>query len=320
VEGRTLKERAVVGGAARGRRLRRSSAADSSPRRYGRFGVLFTSPALLVFLVFWLVPFGLTIYYSLTDWDVGGSAAFVGLDNYVHLLEDGRFHRALIATAWISGVSLVGMIGLALLLAAMLNKEGLVGGRFFRVAFIAPVVTDWVSAGLVWQLMFLPDRGVLAGIFHSLGLGGLAGLEWTTDGTLAPFAISIFIVWKVVGFYTVILLAGMRSIPRELLEAAAVDGANAWHTYIGITLPLLRPLLLFVIIHGFVLIVGLFEPVFMLTGGGPAEKTRTLPLFLYDAFFRYREGGYASAAALVYLVLSVGFASLMVWRVRTRAY
>lgn len=166
------------------------------------------------------------------------------------------------------------------------------------------------------------EPGVLAGIFYSLGLShtSLPTLRWTASRDLAPVSIIIFTVWKTTGLYMVIFLAGLRSVPKELIEAARVDGAREWQLIRHVILPLLAPITIFVILIGFVNAIGMFEPVWMLTGGGPAEATKTLPLFIHETFFRYRLGGYASAAAILYLLITLSFALIASLMIRMSAY
>jgi ABC-type sugar transport system permease subunit len=161
---------------------------------------------------------------------------------------------------------------------------------------------------------------VLPGIFSSLGLHDWMSLRWTATRELAPCAIILFSVWKTSGLYTVILLAGLKSVPRELVEAARVDGANSFEAFRHITVPLLMPIISFVIVVSFVSAIGLFEPVFMLTGGGPADATKTLPLFLHEQFFAFLNGGYASAAGILFLLICLFFAVFAASRLRQTAY
>jgi ABC-type sugar transport system permease subunit len=207
-------------------------------------------------------------------------------------------------------------------LAWLLNDNSLRGARWFRLIFFLPVITDWVATALVWQLIFLPHQGVLPGLFHSLGLSdtSLPTLRWTASRDLAPVSIIIFTVWKTTGLYMVIFLAGLKSIPKELIEAARVDGAREWGLIRHVILPLLSPITVFVILVGFVNAIGMFEPVWMLTGGGPAEATKTLPLFIHETFFRFRQGGYASAAAILFLLITLTFAFIATWIIRMSAY
>ena len=277
-------------------------------RRESRYGLFFISPSILFFLVFWIIPVLLALYYSLTNWKVGRPETFVGLKNYTNLFTDPQFQQAVQASALVTVVAVVCTLIISLGLAVLLNDEQLRGNRLFKSLIILPVVTDWVATGLVWQLIFLPHYGVLPGLFSIFGLQALMGLGWTATKSLAPFAIVIFIVWKTTGLYTIIFLAGLKSVPQQYAEAAIVDGANAWQVFSNITLPLIRPITVFVLVTAFVSTIGLFEPVFMLTGGGPADATRVLPIFLYENFFQFRNGGYASAAGVLFLLLSLGFA------------
>ncbi len=277
-------------------------------RRELRYGLLFISPSILFFAVLWIAPVLLAVYYSLTNWKVGPSAAFVGLKNYADLLSDQQFRQSVVASAELTALAVTCTVLLALGLAVLLDDEHLRGIRMFKVLVVVPVVTDWVATGLVWQLVFLPNRGVLAGLESLVGLRAPMGLGWTSNGGLAPIAIAIFIIWKTTGLYAIIFLAGLKGIPRHYAEAAMVDGANAWQVFRGITLPLLRPISVFVVVTAFVTTIGLFEPVFMLTGGGPAGATRVLPIFLYETFFQFHNGGYASPAGVLFLLICLVFA------------
>src|SRR5207249_802015 len=137
--------------------------------------------------------------------------------------------------------------------------SGLGLSRFYKLAVFAPVVTDWVATGLAWQLIFLPNQGVLAGLFEGVGLSQWSSLRWTSTRQLAPLAVAIFVVWKMTGLYTMVFLAGLRSVPREFQEAALMDGASATQVFSRITMPLLRPITVFVVVSGFVTVIGLFD-------------------------------------------------------------
>lgn len=289
-------------------------------RRDAKWGLFFIAPGIAYFLVFWIIPVILAGVQSLSRWRVGRPAGFIGLRNYENLISDPLFLNSITASLVIafSAVSLTFLLGLGL--ALLLNDETLRGARIYRVIIFLPVVTDWVATGLIWQLFFLPHQGVLPGIFYSLGLRELTSLRWTATRELAPIAITIFIVWKTTGLYTILLLAGLKSVPKALIEAARVDGANQFQAFRHVTFPLLTPITIFVVVTSFVSTIGLFEPVYMLTGGGPADATKTLPLFLYEQFFQFQNGGYASAAGIIFLVICLAFAIIASQRLRQRAY
>ena len=286
------------------------SLSEAFMRHEARTGLFFISPGVIFFVVFWITPVILAIFYGFTDWNVGKAPHWIGFKNYQQLFTDPLLRQSLIASTKITVISVTGTFFVSLGLAYLLNVENLVGGRLIRLLIILPFVADWVATGLVWQLIFLPNGGVLAGVFSWLGLYDWMSLRWTSSTSLAPWAISIFIIWKTSGFYTIIFLAGLKGIPIQYLEAAEVDGANAWQSFWTVTMPLLKPITVFVLMITFVSTIGLFEPVYMLTGGGPADATRVLPIFLYENFFQFHHGGYASAAGILFLLLCLGFALL----------
>jgi ABC-type sugar transport system permease subunit len=290
------------------------------PGRETTWGLIFIAPGVAYFLMFWITPVIMTAGQSLWRWRIGRPAEFIGLGNYVNLLNDPLFLSSVRATLGITlGVVALGFF-IALSLALILSDQTLRGNRFFRIVIFLPVVTDWVATGLVWQLIFLPNQGVLAGVFHGLGLRELMSLRWTSSRELAPIAIIIFSVWKTTGLYMIILLAGIKSVPTSLIEAARVDGANELHVVRYVIIPMLMPIIVFVVVISFVTSIGLFEPIFMLTGGGPADATKVLPIFLHEQFFVYLNGGYASAVGILFLLITLMFALVAAWQLRQTAY
>src|SRR2546426_8526999 len=174
-------------------------------------GLLFLRPAALYFAAFWIFPVALAAVNSLTDWRIGGPPHFVGLLNYVNLATDPQFHHAMLASLTITGLALVCIVGLALGLAVTLHDPSLRLSSLFKLAVFIPVVTDWVATGLVWQLIFLPNQGVLAGLLDGLGLAGWSALRWTASRQLAPLAVALFIVWEMTRVYALVYLAGVKS-------------------------------------------------------------------------------------------------------------
>lgn len=300
--------------------LTRLRSPHSPARRELLWGLIFVSPGIVYFLVFWIVPVIMTAAQSLWHWTANRPTEYIGLENYADLLSDPFFFNSVRASAGITLGSLVFGVLIAFGLALLLNDDTLRGRRWFRLVIFMPVVTDWVATGLAWQLIFLPDQGVLAGIFHGIGLRGLTSIRWTATRELAPIAIIILVIWKTTGLYMVIFLAGMKSIPAELLEAARSDGADSWQLARHVMLPMLAPITVFVIMLSFVSAIGLFEPVYLMTKGGPVDATKTLPLFIYETFFPFRDGGYASAAAILFLIITLLFAVLAARQIRLTAY
>ncbi|MBI3962691.1 MAG: sugar ABC transporter permease, partial [Deinococcus sp.] len=188
-----------------------------------KYGLFFVSPAIVYFGAFWILPVLLALFYSFTRWRVGRVTSFVGLRNYLNLFTDPQFHQSLLASAEITILAVAGTCLSALGLAVLLNDPHLWGGRLMKVLIMLPFVTDWVATGLVWQLVFKRYDGMLAGIFLKLGLRDWMALRWTSSQALAPWAIAIFTIWKTTGLYTIIFLAGLKSIPQQYAEAARVD-------------------------------------------------------------------------------------------------
>jgi ABC-type sugar transport system permease subunit len=291
-------------------------------RRELIWGMIFISPGIVYFFIFWIAPVMMTLSQSFWRWTAGRPSDYIGLKNYGDLLTDPLFLNSVRASAGITAGALIVGTLIAFGLALLLNDSTLRWRRWFRLIIFLPVVTDWVATGLVWQLIFLPHQGVLSALFYSVGLGqtSLPTLRWTATRDLAPIAVVIFIIWKTTGLYMVIFLAGLQSVPRDLIEAARSDGADGGQVIRHVILPLLSPITVFVVLIGFVSAIGLFEPVFMLTGGGPAEATKTLPLFIHETFFRFRDEGYGSAAAILFLLITLAFALVATRYIRSRAY
>lgn len=286
------------------------TAMTPTARRARRTALVFISPAIAFFLLFWALPLAAALFYSMTDWRIGGTAQFTGLDNYVELFADPLFRTAVKASLLIAVGSVLVSLVLALGLAVVLSDPRIRFARMWRLAVIIPVVTDWVATGLVFQMIFLPHQGILAGLANAAGIESLVSIPWVSDRILAPIAIGIFIVWKQTGLYAIFFFAGLKSVPESVLEAGRLDGAGGWHLFWRIRWPLMRPITVFVVVVAFITTLGLFEPIFMLTGGGPAGATRTLPIFLYENFFTFGRSGYASAAGVLFLALSLMFAGV----------
>jgi multiple sugar transport system permease protein len=262
------------------------------------------SPWIVAFALFGLYPFAFSFVASLTDYSpIRGGARFVGLDNYAHALRDPMFWTALGNT----GLFVVGTIPftttLALLLALAV-QPAFRGRTLFRVGFFMPSVVSVVVLSLVFKGLYAP-RGALNGVLQALGI---PGKSWLLDPNTALPAIMAMDVWAASGYYMVIFLAGLEAIPRELYDAAKLEGANRWDTLVHITLPLLRPTLLFVLVVNTIRSLQIFAEVFVMTRGGPLHRTTTVVYALYEeAFYRFNLG-YASAIAYLLFAISLALA------------
>jgi ABC-type sugar transport system permease subunit len=288
--------------------------ATNSFRRFGRavrkyyIGYLFIAVPILSSLAFLLVPMVTSLWWSFNDYSGLQPARFVGLANYVELLtKDKIFLRALQNTTLFV---LLGMgIGPTLgLITALLLNEKVRFQSVFRTAYFLPVMTSLVVVATIWRLLY-NRNGVLNAVLGSLGLGPIG---WLSDPHWALLSVVIASVWQGFGFETVVFLAALQAIPKELYESATVDGANAWQRFWNVTFPSLRPVLLFIYIYGIIGSYQVFDQVFVMTSGGPVYSTTTMVYYLFTKFMDLRLG-YASAIAYILFVILVFF-SFVQWR------
>ncbi len=267
-------------------------------------GYLFISPWLIGFLVFTLGPLVASIFISLSKWDIFSAPQFVGFENYIAMFRDPLFKKSLWNTFYYSIFSIpLGMAG-GLALALLLNQK-VKGLPIFRTIFYLPSVTSGVAVALLWKWIFNPEFGIANAI---LNFFGFPGLQWLNSPTWAMPALIIMSLWGV-GGGMLIYLAGLQGIPRQLYEAAELDGAGSWACFINITLPMLTPTLFFQLITGIIGSFQIFTQAFVMTNGGPVNATLFYVLYLYRNAFQWWKMGYASALAwflfVVILILTL---------------
>jgi multiple sugar transport system permease protein len=261
----------------------------------------FLAPALVVIVVFFVVPVAASLALSFTDFDVYAVAdhrqlRFVGLANYTHLLADPRWWIALRNTTYfvlVGGpLSLAASLGAALLVDARLARwKG-----FFRTVFFLPVVTTLVAVAVVWRYLYHPRNGLLN---HVLAAFGIAPIDWLGDPRWAMPALILLAVWKNFGFNMIVFLAGLQSIPERLYEAARLDGASAGQQFRHVTMRMLAPTFLFVAVITMIGYFQLFAEPYVMTQGGPGNSTLSVVLLMYEEGFRWWNMGYAAAVAFV---------------------
>jgi ABC-type sugar transport system permease subunit len=256
---------------------------------------LFIAPNLVLFAVFVLGPVLFSFGMSFTNWDGLGRPAFTGLRNYARLLEDDLFRTAVRNTLIYSLGTVLPLLAISLGLALMLDSR-LKGRSFYRVMVYLPVVISWVAGALVWRLMFLHPDGIINSAMKGLGLEPQL---WTSDPILAMPAIMWMSLWKGLGFYTVIYLAGLQTIPPTVYEAGMIDGADRKQLFWSITLPLLKPTTLFALIIGIINSFEVFVPVYLMTNGGPGYSSMVMVMAIYRSAFQQYQMGYASAMAVI---------------------
>lgn len=261
----------------------------------------FISPFFILFTLFMLVPIGAGVYLSLTDWAGLGSPEYIGLDNYTRLLQDLSYGAALGNTAIYTVFALVVVLPTSLLIAQALNTRGLKLRDFFRLTYFMPVVLSPIIIALVFGLIFDGEYGLFNAVLEALF--GFGGVSWLTDPFWARVVVVVLVLWRWTGYLTIFFLAGMQAVPRELHEAAEVDGAGPVRRFFSVTLPQLKPITAFIAVTMLVNTAQIFEEPFLLTQGGPGESTLSLSMFIYRAAFQRQELGYAAAAGVVMFVI-----------------
>ncbi|MDY0062483.1 MAG: sugar ABC transporter permease [Myxococcota bacterium] len=272
-------------------------------------GPLLVAPSLLLFGIFFLYPVIYCFWLSLQSWDMLLPPCPVGLDNYRRLLVEGELLPVLGRTLAYSLASLGVTLGGGLLLALALQRPGRSTGLLQGLVFSSYVVS-WVGVSLLWTWMLDPTSGI---VNRLLLLLGVAGPDWLGDPTWALVALIGVTAWKTVGYSMVVFLAGLQSIPTDLYEAAALDGATPWQRFWRITWPLLRPTTIFLTITTFILSFQAFDVVRVMTQGGPARSTTIYVYYIWEAAFLFFDAGGAAAATILFFVVILGLTVLQ-WR------
>lgn len=273
--------------------------------RQARAGAALAAPALLLIGGFFVLPVAAAFLLSLTDFDIYAIAdrdrlRVVGLDNYAALLRDRLFWTALANTTVFVALATPLSLALSLATALAVTAAAVRAASLFRTLFFLPVVTSLVAVAVVWRYLYHPRFGLLN---YLIGLVGLSPQDWLGDARLALPALVVLAVWKNFGFNMVVFMAALQAIPATLYEAASVDGAGARTQFARITLPMLRPTLLFVAAMTLIGNFQLFAEPYVMTRGGPNDATLSIVLYMYEQGFRWWNLGYASAIAFVLFFL-----------------
>lgn len=279
------------------------------------YAFLFLVPALVLFLAFKYYPLLMTLFYSFTDWDgFSGKYQFVFFDNFVIIFRESKIYGAFLNTIYFAVVSIligtVFQLGLALILV---NK--LKGNRFFRTVLYMPSVISSLIIGLTW-ISFFQYNGIINQMLARLGLESLIR-NWLADVGITMNVLVAINVWQWAGYGMIIYITGLLSVPTEVNEAAALDGATGWRRFVSITLPLIMPA---VTVNMFISITGalrVFELPFILTGGGPVNSTNTVTMQIYNTAFLSNQFGYASSIGLAFF-LFIAIITLVQLRITRR--
>jgi multiple sugar transport system permease protein len=259
-----------------------------------------------------IVPIATALLLSLTNWDVVGSPSFIGLRNYQGIVTHAEFWVSLRNTAeigiWVEALN----ITLGLCLALLLNKR-LRGIGIFRAIYLVPLVTTWVAVALVWDYLY-SQSGPIDDLLTAIHL---SPISWLATPQWALPAMVITISWKNLAWNMLIYLAGLQAIPHDVYEASSIDGASPLRQFFQITLPLLTPAIFFSLVVGIIETFQIFDPVYVMTRGGPDNATRTIAYYIYSAAFGRLQMGYAAALSWVLFIIIMAF-TLMQWLLQRR--
>jgi len=289
------------------RRMRLSLASKQAA-----FGYAIILPTLAILAIFRFLPMIQAFFLSLTAYDLVHPPKFVGLANFLDLVQDPLFRKSAQVSLTYVVFSVVPVLPLSLGLAVLFNRS-LYFKNLLRSAIFMPVVMPAVVMAVVWTFMYQQD-GVINTILGWLGIDPIA---WLRSSSTALWAVILIGIWRATPYYMVIFLAGLQAIPKDYYDAAEIDGAGSWASFWHITLPLLKPTMLLVIVMNVIVAMKVFAVPMIMTGGGPADSTRVLPLFIYQTAFEFFDMGRAAAMS-VFLFVGVMLFSFIQVRMFTR--
>ena len=271
---------------------------------------LFLLPAIAFLSLTSFLPIFQAIYLSFTNYDFIGNPNFIGWENYTKLWSDRTFWKVMNNTLIYLIFVVPSLVILSLVLAILVNQK-LRSIKFFRAVYYFPVIVSVVVAGIAWKWVYA-ENGIL-NYFLSIISWQPVKIPWLTNPQTAIFAIMAVVVWRGIGYYMVIYLAGLQAIPADLYEAAAIDGSDGWQKHFDITIPLMQPYIILVSIISSISAMKIFEEVYIMSQGGPANSTKTVVYYLYDKGFTSLEMGYASAIG-VFLFLIIFVISILTFK------
>lgn len=278
-----------------------------------RTAILFLAPAVLGILLLRVYPIGSSLFLGFTQTRLLGGGDFVGFENYRRALTQPELYQVILNTVYFAfgGQLMTLIVGLAFALILNNNIKGI---RVYRFVFFFPFVTTWTAVALVWRWFLRTDAGVVNLLLNAIGIDSI---PWLTSPQYAMFAVIIVFTWKAFGYKMIILLAALQGVPKEYYEAAEIDGASRFQALTRITLPLITPAIFFTIVAGIINSLQLFDPIFVMTQGGPARVTTTISYFIYERGFRTFEFGYAAAVSWILFILILAFTAVQ-WRLQRK--
>lgn len=278
---------------------------SAAQRRDLRDGLLFTSPFILGVLALWVGPMLYSLYLILHKWNMLKAPQFIGLGNFERMLNDPLVGKSLVNTAYYTFLGVPLQLLVAFSLAVMLNQQ-IRGLGIYRTVYYLPSITPAVAFAVVWLQILNPEFGVLNQVLSWFGLGPV---NWLFNPAWSKPALIIMSLW-LTGFQMIIFLAGLQSVPKELQEAAEIDGANTWRRFVTVTIPIISPIILFNMIIGIIGSFQVFTAVFIMTEGGPQDSTLFMVLYLYQNAFEHFRMGYAASLAWVLFLIILIFTAI----------
>ena len=281
-----------------------AASADFTPRYW-----LFSLPAVLVIAAVIVFPWLFTLYMSGQDWKIGGGVEFVGLGNFAELMKDQRFIESMGHTLYFTVLAVVLPIVFGTAAALVFHREFPMRG-VLRTIFVMPMMATPVAVALVWTMMFHPQLGVLN---YLLSLVGIGPSGWVYESSTVIPTLVLVEVWHWTPLVMLIVLGGLAGLPREPYESALIDGANDWHMFRHITLPLVWPFIMVAIVIRTIDALKAFDTIFVITQGGPGTASETLNIFLYLQAFQFYKIGYASAVVVIFFVIIIMLSLLLLY-------
>ncbi|MRN52703.1 carbohydrate ABC transporter permease [Paenibacillus monticola] len=271
--------------------------------RSRRFIIMGLLPAMLIYALFVFVPVIWSAYYGFFNWSGIGASSFIGLDNYVEIVHDPIFWRALKNNFIFVGAAVLGQVPLALILAILLSKNNFLQ-RFLRSAIFLPMVLSTVVIGMIWQYIYHPQIGILNFFLDTLGLESWK-LQWLSDGKIAIFALIPPLIWSFVGLYLIIFMSALQNIPGEIHDAAQLDGATGLRKLASISLPMIWGTVQVALVLCISGSLKSFDLVYIMTKGGPAHATELLATYMYNSTFTSYRYGFGSAISTTIVLISL---------------
>jgi len=277
------------------------------------WGYILIAPGFIFVFVFVLIPVISAFGISFTNWNLINAPKFVGVDNYIKIFTDPVAVKTLLNTFYFTFVSVPISLALSLVLAVLLNQK-IRGLTFFRTAYYIPVISSTVAIALVFAWIFDSNYGLMN---QFLGLFGVSSIKWLTDTRYAMIAVIIVTVWRSLGFNMIIYLAALQDVPKDLHDAAAIDGAGEIQKFFNIIVPLISPAIFFTTITALIGSFQSFDLVYNMTNGGPARATYLVGYYIWEQAFKYLHMGYGAAIAFV-LFFAILILTLIQWSLRRR--